>query len=205
MIYEVFDFIIHFDKYLGEIINSYGSYAYLILFLIIFLETGLVITPLLPGDSLLFIAGTFSSQGFFNIYLLVIILFISAVLGDSINYSIGKVFGEKAFSGNRFFKKEYLLKTQEFYRIHGGKTIIMARFIPIIRTFAPFVAGMSKMNYLKFFYFNIIGAFLWIGLFTFSGYFFGNIEFVKNNLTIITLGIIFLSILPPILQYFRKR
>lgn len=199
------DFILHVDKYLNEIILNYGLATYIILFLIIFIETGIVIMPFLPGDSLLFVAGAFAALGSLNIILLFIVLSIAAILGDSVNYMIGKYFGERAFSGNRFFKKEYLIKTQEFYHRHGGKTIILARFIPIIRTFAPFVAGIGKMNYSRFLLFNIIGGIIWTALFLFAGYFFGGIPIVKDNLTLVIIGIIIISILPPIIQYIRHK
>ncbi len=199
------DFILHVDKYINVLIQQYGSLTYLILFIIIFLETGLVITPFLPGDSLLFVVGAFAAQGSLDIILLFIILSVAAILGDSLNYSIGNYFGEKVFSRSRFFKKEYLERTKEFYKIHGGKTIIIARFIPIIRTFAPFVAGVGRMHYPKFLAFNITGGLAWIFLFLFTGYFFGTIPLIKENLTLVIIIIIFLSILPPIIEYIRSK
>ena len=205
IISRLFDFIIHIDKYLGSIIQNYGTFSYLILFLIIFLETGLVITPFLPGDSLIFVAGTFAAKNVINVYLLFLILITAAILGDTFNYWIGNYFGENIFSKSRFFKKEYLDKTKEFYNKHGGKTIIMARFIPIIRTFAPFVAGIGKMNYFKFLVFNISGGIGWVGLFLFGGYFFGNIKFVQDNLSFIVLAIILVSLVPPIIEVLRNR
>mgnify|MGYP001564533224 FL=1 len=205
IISRLFDFIIHIDKYLGSIIQNYGTFSYLILFLIIFLETGLVITPFLPGDSLIFVAGTFAAKNVINVYLLFLILITAAILGDTFNYWIGKYFGENIFSKSRFFKKEYLDKTKEFYNKHGGKTIIIARFIPIIRTFAPFVAGIGKMNYFKFLVYNISGGIGWVGLFLFGGYFFGNIKFVQDNLSFIVLAIILVSLVPPIIEVLRNR
>ncbi len=205
LIKDFFSFILHIDKYLSVIIQNYGAFTYLILFLIIFLETGLVLTPFLPGDSLIFVIGTFAANGILNIFLLFIILSAAAIIGDTVNYWFGNYFGEKIFSKSRFFKKEYLKMTEEFYEKYGGKTIIMARFIPIIRTFAPFVAGIGKMNYLKFLSFNVIGGVVWVSLFLFGGYFFGTIHFVRENLTFVVLIIIFLSFLPPIFELYRHR
>ena len=197
------DFILHIDKYIGSFIANFGVLTYLILFAIIFLETGFVIAPFLPGDSLLFVAGTFAAQGFMNVMLLFVLLCLAAITVDSLNYWIGNYFGERIFSGNFLFKREYLERTKKFYEKHGGKTIIMARFVPIIRTFAPFVAGVGKMNYARFFGFNIIGGIAWVAIFLFSGYFFGAIPFVEKNLTLFIFLIIFISILPPIFEYFR--
>lgn len=198
------DFIAHIDKYIGLLIDKFGVLTYIILFLVIFCETGLVITPFLPGDSLIFVAGTFASQGFFNILVLFFILVAAAIIGDTANYWIGNYFGDK-ISKRKIFKKEYLEKTNNFYEKHGGKTIIIARFIPIIRTFAPFVAGIGKMNYFRFLSFNVAGAVAWVALFVFAGYFFGNISFVRENLTIFIFLIIFLSILPPVIELLRNR
>ncbi len=198
------DFIIHFDKYLGEIINNFGGFAYLFLFLIVFLETGLVFTPFLPGDSLLFVAGAFAAQDVLNILLLFVLLSAAAVLGDSVNYWVGFKLGDK-ISKSRFIKKEHLDRTHEFYRKHGGKTIILARFVPIVRTFAPFVAGVGKMNYKKFFGFNFIGGIIWVALFLFAGFFFGNIPFVEERLTLFILIIIFLSFVPIIVEFVRHK
>ena len=199
------EFLIHFDKYLCIFIQDYGSLVYLLLFLIILLETGLVLTPFLPGDSLIFVAGAFASQGYMNIFLLFFLLVIAAVVGDSLNYWIGKFFGERVFAKSRFFDKAYLDKTKNFYEVHGGKTIIYARFMPIVRTFAPFVAGIAKMNYLRFFSFNIIGALIWVSLFLTAGYFLGTIQFVQDNLTLLIVIIIVASIIPPIIEHYRNK
>ena len=201
---ELINFILHFDKYLAVIIQEYGFATHFILFLIVFFETGVVITPFLPGDSLLFIAGTFAAQGTLNVFLLFFILSIAAILGDSVNYFIGNYCGKKCY-GNRLIKKEYLDKTQGFYDKYGGKTIIIARFIPIVRTLAPFVAGVGKMPYIRFFSFNVIGGIAWVGIFVFGGYYFGQAPFVQNNLSLIIIVIIILSILPAIIEYLRER
>ena len=200
------DFFIHLDRHLGEIIQTYGIYTYLLLFLIIFCETGLVVTPILPGDSLLFAAGTFSAQGWLNVWVIFISLSISAILGDTVNYAIGHYIGPRAFTINsRFLKKEYLDRTHQFFEKYGGKTIIIARFVPIIRTFAPFVAGAGSMTYSKFLSYNVIGGVMWISVCVFSGYFFGNIPIIKKNFTIVIFTIIFLSILPSIIEFLRHR
>lgn len=206
IISELVDFILHLDVHLNAIIDSYGTLTYLILFLIIFLETGLVITPFLPGDSLLFAAGSFAALGSLNVFVLFALLALAAILGDTVNYWIGHFIGPRAFSGSiRFLKKEYLDRTHEFYEKHGGKTIIIARFIPIIRTFAPFVAGIGAMNYPRFFMFNVVGGLLWVSLFTFGGYFFGNLPFVRDNFTIVILAIIAISVLPGIIEFLRDK
>ena len=203
---SVIDFILHLDKHLNEIIQTYGIWTYLLLFLIIFMETGLVITPFLPGDSLIFAAGAFAAQGSLNVFVLFILLSLAAILGDTVNYWIGHYIGPKAFSGNvRFLKKEYLDRTHAFYEKHGGKTIILARFIPIIRTFAPFVAGIGAMTYSHFIVYNVVGGVLWVGLFTFGGYFFGNLPFVKDNFIIVIITIIFISVLPAVVEVVRER
>ncbi len=203
--FKSLEFILGLDKYIGVIIANYGILTYLIMFCVIFIETGLVIMPFLPGDSLVFILGAFSSQNFLNIWILWIILIMAAVLGDNVNYFIGNHFGEQVFSKSRFYNKEYLDKTKEFYSKHGGKTIIYARFMPFIRTFAPFVAGIGKMEYQKFFFYNIIGGVIWITLFLFAGYFFGTAPFVKEHLTEIIILIIILSLIPPIIEYIREK
>ena len=206
LISEIIDFFLHLDKHLAEVISNYGIWTYAILFLIIFLETGLVITPFLPGDSLLFAAGTFASLGALNVWVLFILLSFAAILGDTVNYWIGHYIGEKAFSRNiRFLKKEYLERTHDFYERHGGKTIILARFIPIIRTFAPFVAGIGEMSYGKFLTYNVVGGIVWVGIFVFGGYFFGNIPFVRDNFTVVILAIIVISVLPGIFEFGREK
>ncbi len=207
IITKLIDFIMHIDKHLADITSVYGAWAYLILFLIVFCETGLVVIPFLPGDSLLFVVGALSASGALDIKISIILLITAAIAGDTINYHIGKFIGQKAygFKDGRFFKKEYLKKTSDFYEKHGGKTIIIARFIPIIRTFAPFVAGMGSMRYLKFISYNVIGGVLWVSLFTVAGFFFGNIPAVKSNFTLVIFAIIFISLLPGIIAYIKER
>lgn len=208
MINNFLDFFLHLDKNLAIITQNYGTFTYVLLFLMIFCETGLVITPFLPGDSLLFAAGALASipNSMLNVIFLFILFSFAAILGDSINYWIGSLVGERVFKEkSRFFKKEYLIRTQNFYEKYGGKTIIIARFIPIIRTFAPFVAGIGKMKYKKFLAYNIIGGILWVGLFTFAGYFFGTLPFVKNNFSLIIIAIIIISILPALFEYVRHK
>jgi len=200
------EFILHLDKYLGQIIQDYGTWTYLIMFIIIFMETGFVITPFLPGDSLIFAAGAFAGLGYLHIGVLFAVLAAAAIAGDTANYWIGHFIGPKAFSGSvRFLKKEYLDRTHAFYEKHGGKTIIIARFIPIIRTFAPFVAGVGAMTYPKFIAYNVIGGMAWVALFSFGGYFFGNLPVVQQNFTFVILAIIFISILPAIIEFIRGR
>ncbi len=205
LISQLIDLVLHIDKHIGWIIQNFGAGVYLILFLVIFCETGLVFTPFLPGDSLLFVAGTFAALGSMNLILLFLVVAAAAILGDTANYWIGHYFGEKVLLKTRFVKKEYLAKTKEFYRKHGGKTIILARFIPIIRTFAPFVAGIGRMSYLKFISYNIIGGLLWVTLFVFAGYFFGSLPIVKDNLAVVIFAIIFLSFLPPVIEYLKEK
>lgn len=200
------DLFLHLDKHIAELIGQYGTLTYAILFAVIFAETGLVFTPFLPGDSLLFAAGAFAAKGSFDVHLLFILLSVAAILGDTVNYWIGHYFGPKVFDKKiKFLKKEYLERTHQFYEKHGGKTIIIARFIPIIRTFAPFVAGVGSMSYSKFFQYNIIGGLLWCSLFVYSGYFFGNLEFVKNNFSFIVAAIILISVLPGVVEFLRSR
>ncbi|MCL5428541.1 MAG: DedA family protein [Chloroflexi bacterium] len=200
------DFFLRLDVHLSEIISAYGLWTYLILFVIIFAETGFVVTPFLPGDSLIFAAATFAGLGLLNPLLLFALLAVAAILGDSVNYAIGHAIGPRVFREDvRFLKREYLDRTHAFFEKYGGKTIILARFMPIIRTFAPFVAGVGAMTYGKFLVYNVVGGMLWVGLFTFLGYFFGNIPAVQENFTLVVLGIIFISILPPIIEFFRER
>jgi membrane-associated protein len=201
-----FDFLLHIDRYLSVIIQDFGAWSYLILFVVIFIETGLVVTPFLPGDSLLFAAGAFAAVGAFNPVLLFALMAIAAVLGDTANYWIGHQLGPKVFSGEvRFLKKEYLDKTQAFYDKHGGKTIFLARFIPIIRTFAPFVAGVGKMRYGYFISYNIIGGIVWTGLCTFVGYFFGNLPVVKENFSLVIIAIVVISVLPAVWEVVKAK
>lgn len=205
---SLIDFVLHIDQHLIEIVHDYQMWTYLILFLIIFAETGLVVTPILPGDSLLFATGAIVAkpESGLSIVLMCGLLAIAAVLGDLVNYHIGKFIGVKAFSGNyKLLKKEYLLKTHEFYEKHGGKTIIYARFVPIIRTFAPFVAGVGSMSYAKFASFNVVGGIAWISSFLFLGYFFGGFPVIKENFTLVIFAIIFISILPPIIEIIRRK
>ncbi|MGV3509942.1 MAG: DedA family protein [Sphingobacteriaceae bacterium] len=208
IIKSLIDFILHIDQHLVDIVSNYQTWTYLILFLIIFAETGLVVTPFLPGDSLLFAAGAIIAkpESNLNVWLMWILLLVAAIIGDMVNYMIGDYVGPKAFSGKyKLLKKEYLDKTQKFYIKHGGKTIIYARFIPIIRTFAPFVAGVGTMSYSRFASYNVVGGFLWVTSFLFIGYFFGGLPVIKQNFTYVILGIIILSILPPFIEIIRER
>jgi len=203
------DLFLHLDEHLSVIIQTYGTWTYLLLLLVIFMETGFVVTPFLPGDSLLFAAGTFASPALgsaLNIWIMWGLLCLAAVAGDTVNYWIGHFIGPRAFSGEiRFLKKEYLDRTHDFYERHGGKTIVLARFIPIIRTFAPFVAGVGAMSYGHFIAFNVVGGVAWVTLFLWGGYFFGTLPFVQNNFSFVVLGIIFISVLPAILEVLKER
>jgi membrane-associated protein len=202
------DLFLNLDEHLATVIQTFGMWTYALLFLVIFMETGLVVTPFLPGDSLLFAAGaiTAAASDTINVGLLWLLVFIAAFLGDTANYWIGRYIGPRAFSiNNRFFKKEYLDRTQAFYNKHGGKTIFLARFIPIIRTFAPFVAGIGSMRYGYFITYNIVGGLVWTLAFVFAGYFFGNIPFIKNNFSLVVIAIILISIMPGIVEYLRGR
>ena len=203
---EFIDFFLHLDVHLAEIIDRFGAGAYGILFLIVFCETGLVVTPFLPGDSLLFAAGAFAALGSFELVPLMVLLIVAAIAGDTVNYWIGARIGPRAFSGNvRFLKQEYLVRTTEFYERHGGKTIVLARFIPIVRTFAPFVAGVGRMNYARFLAYNVIGAVVWVTLFALAGFYFGNIPAVKENFTLVILAIIGVSVLPIAIEMLKAR
>jgi len=192
--FHAIDFILNFDQHLGFFVQNYGVLVYGILFLIVFIETGLVVMPFLPGDSMLFIAGTFAAAGLLNVWVLIIILFVAAVVGDASNYWIGKFFGEKFFM--KWIKPAHMEKTRGFYEKHGKKTIVLARFVPIVRTIAPFVAGVGKMKYSTFLMYNLIGGFLWVSVFAFGGYLFGNIPWVSEHVTLISLLIIAVSLIP---------
>ncbi|MGD9425430.1 DedA family protein [Pantoea sp. NSTU24] len=203
------DFILHIDVHLAELVAQYGVWIYAILFLILFCETGLVVTPFLPGDSLLFVAGALAALpgNDLNVHLMVTLLVVAAVLGDAVNYTIGRLFGERLFSNpdSKIFRRSYLDKTHAFYARHGGKTIILARFVPIVRTFAPFVAGMGHMSYRHFALFNVSGALLWVLLFSYAGYLFGDLPVVQENLKLLIVGIILVSILPGVIEVWRHR
>ena len=200
------DFILHLDTHLAEIIARYGVWTNLILFLIVFAETGLVVTPFLPGDSLLFAAGTFAALGSLDPGVLILLLSIAAIVGDTVNYWVGAFIGPRAFTGEvRWLKKDYLDRTHAFYEKHGGKTIILARFIPIIRTFAPFVAGVGAMTYSRFLLYNVVGGIVWVTLFVLAGYYFGNLPAVRQNFTYVIFAIILLSVLPIVVEYVKAR
>jgi membrane-associated protein len=207
MILKFFDMLLHLDKYIDLLIRDYGMWTYLIFFIIVFCETGLVVTPFLPGDSLLFVAGTFAALGSLNLTWLLVILSAAAILGDTINYWIGNYIGPKVFQmqNSRVFRKEYLDRTHQFYEKYGPITIVIGRFIPIIRTFAPFLAGVGSMTYGKFLVYNVVGGILWIASFTLGGYFFGNLPFVKKNFTLVIVAIIVISVMPTVIEYLRQR
>ena len=203
----VIDFILHIEVHLDYLIQTYHTWTYLILFMIIFCETGVVVLPFLPGDSLLFAIGAFAARGSFDFWTISITLLVAAIIGDSLNYTIGKYVGPKVFhkADSKFFSKSHLLKAQAFYEKYGAKTIIIARFIPIVRTFAPFVAGIGEMTYKKFMTYNIVGAVAWIFIFIPLGYFFGNLPFIQSNFKLVMIAIIIISILPPIIEFIRER
>ena len=198
------DLFLHLDEHLANIINQYGAWTYAILFLIIFMETGFVVTPFLPGDSLLFAAGTFAALGSLNVGLLILLLIVAAIGGDTVNYWIGHYLGDRAYN-IKWIKREYLDRTHAFFQKHGGKTIFLARFVPIVRTFAPFVAGMGKMSYGYFFSYNVFGGIVWVLLFTLLGFFFGNIPFVKKNFEIVIIAIILISVVPAVWEALKAR
>jgi membrane-associated protein len=204
---EILDFLLHIDIYLENIISLFGNWSYFILFAVIFAETGLIIAPFLPGDSLLFVAGMLAGKGILNIIALYFVLLLAAILGDTINYWVGYYFGPKVFSkeNSRFFNKVYLEKTSKFFEKYGKKTIVVARFMPILRTFAPFVAGMGQMQYKTFFGYNIIGAFIWVTSLTFAGFYFGGLQFVKDNFEYAVFLIIAISVLPLITEYIKYK
>lgn len=206
LIQAFIEYIMHLDSNLLIIINYFGPWAYGIVFTIIFLETALVLTPFLPGDSLLFAAGALAGIGAWDIWILFFLLAVAAVIGDSVNYSIGKFIGPRVFKyKGKLLNKEHLVRTHKFFEKYGGKTIILARFIPVIRTFAPFLAGVGKMDYFKFLSYNVIGGILWVGLFLWTGYFFGNIPFVKEHFTYVIIGIIIVSLIPAAIEFYRHR
>jgi membrane-associated protein len=198
------DLFLHLDEHLASIINQYGAWTYGILFFVIFMETGFVVTPFLPGDSLLFAAGTFAALGSLNVWFLALLLMLAAILGDTVNYWIGHFLGDRAYS-IKWIKKEYLDRTHAFFEKHGGKTIFLARFVPIIRTFAPFVAGIGRMSYGYFITYNFVGGIAWVALFTFAGYFFGNIPFVRKNFEIVIIAIILISVSPIFWEAWKAR
>jgi len=204
---QAIDLILHLDEHLHEIIEQYGTWIYLILFLIVFCETGLVVTPILPGDSLLFAVGSFAASGALDVWLLLVLLIVAAVLGDTVNYACGAYIGPKVFrqEGGWLLNREYLDRTHRFYEKHGGKTIILARFVPIIRTFAPFVAGVGRMSYPRFAVYNVVGGIVWVAIFVGAGYAFGHLPLVRDNFTLVMLGIVFVSLLPPLVEYLRAR
>ncbi|MBS0970289.1 DedA family protein [Chimaeribacter arupi] len=208
-IHFVIDFILHIDVHLAELVAQYGVWIYGILFLILFCETGLVVTPFLPGDSLLFVAGALAAlpSNSLDVHLMAFLMVCAAILGDAVNYTIGRLFGNRLFSNpdSKIFRQSYLTKTHQFYDKHGGKTIILARFVPIVRTFAPFVAGMGHMSYRHFAAYNVIGALLWVLLFTYAGYLFGDLPVVQENLKLLIVGIILVSILPGVIEVWRHR
>lgn len=204
-IHSAIDFFLHLDKHLDEIVRNYGTWTYAILFAIVFAETGLVVTPFLPGDSLLFTAGAISALGSMRIEVVALVLTIAAILGDTVNYWIGQFLGHRLLAWGKLIKKEHIDRTHAFFEKYGGKTIIIARFVPIIRTFAPFVAGIGSMNYAKFLAYNVIGGILWVAICVGAGYLFGNHPFVKQNFSLVVLAIIFISILPAVIEYIRHR
>jgi membrane-associated protein len=200
------DFILHLDQHLAEIIATYGLWTYGLLFLIIFFETGVVVTPFLPGDSLLFAAGAFAGLGSLNPWILFASLSLAAIAGDTVNYGVGRIIGPRAFSGKiRWLRQDYLHRTERFYERHGGKTIALARFVPIIRTFAPFVAGIGHMRYSRFLAYNVGGGITWVGLFVLGGFYFGNLPAVKANFSLVVMGIILVSVLPIVVEVLRAR
>jgi len=201
------DLFLHLDKHLGELVKEYGTWTYLVLFIIVFCETGLVVTPILPGDSLLFAAGAIAALGSLNPHLLVLLLTIAAVLGDAVNYQIGRYIGPAVFKkeDSRFFKRSHLEKTHAFYERYGGKTIIIARFVPIVRTFAPFIAGVGQMGYAKFALYNVVGAILWVVIGVYAGYWFGGLKIVKENFSLIIIAIVLISLLPAAFELWRAK
>lgn len=204
---QIFEFFLHLDKHLSQLVAMAGNWSYGAIFLIIFCETGLVVTPFLPGDSLLFVSGSIASLGALNLWVLLIVLFVAAITGDALNYWIGREIGLKLLEGPlaRFVDQKHLEKANRFYAKYGAKAIVLARFVPIMRTIAPFTAGIARMDYPRFFHYNVVGALLWVGLFTVGGYLFGNIPMVKKNFSLVIIGIIIVSILPALIEWWRAR
>ena len=204
---KLIDLFLHLDKHLNDVIGQYGSWTYLILFLIVFCETGFVVTPILPGDSLLFAAGAFAALGSLNVFWLFVLLSIAAIAGDTVNYWLGHWLGPKVFRRDnvRFLNKKHLDRTHAFYERYGGKTIIIARFIPIVRTFAPFVAGIGRMSYWRFIAYNVVGGVAWVAICVFAGYYFGNLDIVKKNFSLVIIAILLISVLPMLVEYIRHR
>ncbi len=200
----IIDLFLHLDTHLTAVISQYGSWTYALLFVVIFIETGLVVTPFLPGDSLIFAAATFAALGSLNVVVLFVLLAAAAVLGDTVNYWIGHYLGDRAYN-IRWIKREYLERTHAFFEKHGGKTIFLARFVPIIRTFAPFVAGIGRMSYGYFISYNVFGGIAWVGLFTAAGYLFGNIPFIRDHFSLVVMGIVFVSVLPMVVEAIKAR
>src|SRR5512136_2028705 len=207
LIHWFVDFFLHLDRHLAEVIQSYGMFTYVILFLVVFCETGLVVTPFLPGDSLLFAAGSFAALGALDVRLLFLLLWAAAVLGDNVNYAIGHYLGPRVFhyERSRFFNPDHLRKTHRFYEKYGVKTIIIARFVPIVRTFSPFVAGVGAMRYPRFLAFDVVGGLLWVGICVFAGYFFGNLPLVRKNFSLVIVAIVLVSVMPAVVEYLRHR
>jgi len=204
---EIVQYLVHFEKYITPLIGQFGGLIYFALFVIIFAETGFVVTPFLPGDSLLFVVGTLAGNGYLNIWTVYILMLVAAILGNTLNYYLGYKIGHKVFAkeNSKLFNKQYLEKTRAFYAKHGGKTIILTRFMPIIRSFAPFVAGMGSMHYKTFMVYNVIGGFLWVTILTFAGYFFGGMPLIKNNFEIAIFAIVIISVVPAIFEYVKHK
>jgi membrane-associated protein len=207
ILHHIVDFVLHLDKHLFDIIKEYGTWTYLILFTVVFCETGLVVTPFLPGDSLLFATGTLAATGVLNVNLLFFLLLAASIIGDNSNYWIGYHVGPKVFSSqkSKFFNKEHLEKTHKFYEKHGGKAVIIAKYLPIIRTFSPFVAGVGRMTYWRFLIYDIIGGLSWVSIFVLGGYYFGNIPFVKQNFSVVIIAIIAISMIPAVIEFLRHQ
>lgn len=205
--FNIIDMFLHIDSYMEAIVGAFGYWTYIILFAIVFAETGLVVAPFLPGDSLLFVAGTLAGSGYLNILAVYLTLLTAAIIGDTVNYWLGHFIGKKVFSqkNSKIFKKEYLEKAREFYEKHGAKAIILARFLPILRTFAPFVAGIGNMHYRTFIVYNVVGALVWVTGFTFAGYFFGGLEFIQHNFHYVVVLIIAISLVPAVIEFINYR